>query len=259
MFSIPFEPQLFGFTLPVHLILEYLSVFVGFRYYLYLRKNGDDHISSGNRLSIILGAIIGAFLGSRLMGFLEHPALPPGPDVIWYLMNNKTIMGGLFGGLIGVETAKKMIGETRSSGDLFTLPLILSIFIGRIGCFLSGTTEFTYGSETTFFTGMDLGDGLLRHPTSLYEIIFLILLFSIIRRVGRNSALLQEGDLFKAFMIIYFGFRFFIEFIKPNVFFVTGLSSIQWLCIACWGYYVQTIIKAVLNARKTVHLLRLHH
>ena len=54
-------------------------------------------------------------------------------------------MGGLFGGLLGVELAKKIIGEKQSSGDLFVFPIILGIFIGRIGCFLSGINEFTYG------------------------------------------------------------------------------------------------------------------
>ena len=86
-------------------------------------------------------------------------------------------MGGLFGGLLGVELAKKIIGERQSSGDLFTLPIIAGIFIGRIGCFLAGTNEFTYGSETTFFFGMNLGDDVLRHPLALYELVFLILLF----------------------------------------------------------------------------------
>ena len=47
------------------------------------------------------------------------------------------------------------IGEKNSSGDLFTLPIILGIFIGRIGCFLTGINEFTYGKETNSFLGMN--------------------------------------------------------------------------------------------------------
>ena len=67
-------------------------------------------------------------------------------------------MGGLFGGLLSVEFAKKRIGETQSSGDLFVLPIIIGIFIGRIGCFLSGINEFTYGIETASVFGINLGD-----------------------------------------------------------------------------------------------------
>jgi len=39
--------------------------------------------------------------------------------------------------------------------------------------FLVGVKEFTYGNGTNFIFAMDLGDGLLRHPTSLYELVFL--------------------------------------------------------------------------------------
>ena len=252
--TIPFQPELFGVTVNIHLILEYLAFFIAFRYYVYLRKNSDDSISSGNRLSIILGAIVGALIGSRFMALMETAVFTFTWDSLTHILNSKTIMGGLFGGLIGVESAKKLIGENQSSGDLFTLPLILGIFIGRIGCFLSGITEFTYGSETTFFMGMDLGDGLSRHPIALYELIFLSFFFFFLKRKSKSSEL-ENGDLFKIFMITYFGFRFFIEFIKPNIFFILGLSSIQWLCIVCWLYYIHSIRKFINHAYQKIYLL----
>ncbi|MFS4483370.1 prolipoprotein diacylglyceryl transferase [Hyunsoonleella sp. 2307UL5-6] len=234
--QIPFEPELFGYPVNIHLILEYLAFFVGFRYYVMLRRKQKDVISLNNRLSIILGAALGALIGSRLIGFLENPMIEFSQDNLIKLLNTKTIMGGLFGGLLGVEFAKKRIGETKSSGDLFVFPIILGIFIGRIGCFLSGIKEFTYGKETSFFMGIDLGDGVLRHPTSLYELVFLILLFFSLKQLQKHHDL-KNGDLFKWFMILYFGFRFCIEFLKPNVFYMFGLSTIQILCIVCWVYY----------------------
>lgn len=233
--QIPFEPILFDTKINVHLILEYLAFFVGYRYYVYLRKKTTDVIPSMHRLIIILGAVIGAFLGSRIMGLLENPTLISQFSLI-ELFNAKTIMGGLFGGLLGVEIFKLIIGQRNSSGDLFTLPIILGIFIGRIGCFLSGTNEFTYGKETNFFMGMDLGDGLYRHPVALYELIFLAILFIILKNYEKKKR--KNGEVFKIFMLSYFGFRFFIEFLKPNEFFVLGLSSIQLLCILCWIYYL---------------------
>lgn len=225
----------------MHLILEYLAFFIGFRYYVYLRKQSPDVINSKNRLSIILGAITGAYLGSRIAGFLENPVFALNQEGIIHILNSKTIMGGLFGGLLGVELAKKIIKEKQSSGDLFTLPLIAGIAIGRTGCFLSGTNEFTYGTQTSFFTGMNLGDNILRHPIALYEIVFLVLLFISIQYLRKNEKARENGDLFKIFMLAYFGFRFLIEFIKPNVFFIARLSSIQWLCIICWIYYYKTL------------------
>lgn len=245
--TIPFEPIVFGIKVNVHLILEYLAFFIAFRYYLFLKKHTNDEISNKNRLSIVLGAIVGAFIGSRLIGFFENPITAIKHFNTVEFLNAKSIMGGLFGGLIGVETAKKMISEKHSSGDLFTYPIILGIIIGRIGCFLSGIKEFTYGNETNSIFGINLGDGVLRHPTSLYEIVFLIILFIFLKRIKFFTGK-ENGLQFKVFMLLYFSFRFFIEFIKPNSFFIYGLSSIQWLCIVCWMYYIPTLNKMIKNA-----------
>ena len=245
--EIPFEPLVLGFKINIHLILEYLAFFLAFRYYLYLRKRKTDSITTSNRLSIILGAALGALIGSRVVGLLENPTIKFSLENFIQILNTKTIMGGLFGGLLGVELAKNIIGEKQSSGDLFVFPIILGIFIGRIGCFLSGVNEFTYGKETTSAFGMDLGDGLMRHPTSLYELMFLIILFFVLKKI-QKKVLLKNGDLFKIFMLSYFGFRFFIEFLKPNVFYVFGLSSIQILCVICWLYYSKFIIQKLKNA-----------
>lgn len=252
--KIPFEPVLFGYPLNIHLILEYASTFIAFRYYLYLRKNQTDLISTNNRLTIIIGAIIGAVIGSRLVAYLENPITYLDIPTIINLLNNKTVMGGLFGGLLGVEIAKFICKEKNSSGNLFTFPLIVGIFIGRIGCFLTGINEFTYGKETTFFMGMNLGDGIKRHPTSLYELIFLIFLFIFLKAIEKKCSQ-HPGLLFKIFMLSYFGFRFCIEFIKPNVFFTLGLSSIQILCIICWIYYLPTLKKIINYAYQKIYVL----
>lgn len=246
--SIPFEPQFFGITINSHLILEYLAFFIAFRYYVVLRRKSSDSISSNNRLSIILGAALGALLGSRLVGLLENPLIDFSQQNLILLLNTKTIMGGLFGGLLGVEIAKKVIGEAQSSGDLFVFPIIVGIFVGRIGCFLSGINEFTYGKVTTSIFGMDLGDGLLRHPTSLYELFFLVLLFFLLKSI-KKQFVLKNGELFKWFMLLYFAFRFGIEFLKPNVFYLFGLSTIQILCVLCWLYYSKYIFQKTSNAR----------
>lgn len=244
--DLPFNPELFGVNINIHLILEYLAFFIAYRYYVFLRKRNTDVITSNNRLSIILGAALGALVGSRLVGFLENPLIEFTLNNAITLLNTKTIMGGLFGGLLGVELAKKIINESQSSGDLFVFPIILGIFIGRVGCFISGINEFTYGKVTTSAFGMDLGDGLLRHPTSLYELFFLIFLFIALKTVN-NRLQLKNGDLFKIFMLSYFGFRFCIEFLKPNVFYTIGLSSIQILCVICWLYYSKFIASLLLG------------
>ena len=254
LIPLPYEPIIFGTKVNVHLVLEYLAFFAGFRYYLYLRKRSKDNITTNNRLSIIIGAIFGALFFSRLFAFLEDPPLHHIQGII-SILNNKTIMGGLFGGLLGVELAKKIIGEKQSSGDLFTLPIISGIIIGRLGCFLSGIKEFTYGKETSTVLGMNLGDGLSRHPIALYEIVYLIGILFLIKLLQKSPQPLKNGSYFKIFMIGYFSFRFMIEFLKPNSFHIFGLSSIQYLCLLCLLYYYKSILEAIHYAYKKLYLL----
>jgi phosphatidylglycerol:prolipoprotein diacylglycerol transferase len=227
----------------LHVIFELLAFFVGFRYFLWLRKKQGDAIRTSNRTWVIIGAIFGALIGSRLIGGLEDPSqIGKADNIFLYFYQNKTVLGGFLGGLTGVEIVKKIINEKQASGDLFVYPMILALVIGRIGCFTMGIYEETYGTVTNLPWGMNLGDGLSRHPVSLYEMIFLILLWFCLKRIQKNISL-QPGALFKLFMIAYLVFRFFLDFIKPHYTFNIGLSTIQLTCIIGLLYYSPYIIQ----------------
>jgi len=209
---------------------------------LYLKKVNGDHIVSPNRLWIVIGATIGAFFGSRIIGGLENPAaLVQSKNIFIYFYSNKTIVGGLLGGLFGVELIKKIIKERSASGDLFTYPLILAMILGRIGCFSMGTFEATYGSPTLLPWGMNLGDNIPRHPVCLYEIIFLMVLWLQIAQAEKKFSL-QLGARFKIFMISYLIFRFCLDFIKPHYTFGIGLSTIQIVCLLGLIYYYRYML-----------------
>jgi prolipoprotein diacylglyceryltransferase len=210
---------------------------------LWLRKKQGDVIRTSNRTWVIIGAIFGALVGSRLIGGLEDPPqITKADNILLYFYQNKTVLGGFLGGLAGVEIVKKIINEKQASGDLFVYPMILALVIGRIGCFTMGIYEETYGTVTNLPWGMNLGDGLSRHPVSLYEMIFLILLWFCLKRIQKNISL-QPGALFKLFMIAYLVFRFLLDFIKPHYTFNIGLSTIQLTCIAGLLYYSPYIIQ----------------
>ena len=98
-------------------------------------------------------------------------------------MGGKTIVGALVFGMIAVELMKRYIGLQQSTGDLYAIPLALGIAIGRIGCFLTGLADDTYGVATSLPWGVDFGDGVHRHPTQLYEIAFLLALIPVLFRV----------------------------------------------------------------------------
>ena len=88
-------------------------------------------------------------------------------------MSGKTLVGGLIGGLFAVEWTKRLIGVRRRTGDLFAIPLCAGIAIGRIGCFLGGLEDGAYGVATVLPWGVDFGDGVARHPTQVYEILWM--------------------------------------------------------------------------------------
>lgn len=229
-------------SLPLHVLMETAAFFIGFRYFLYIRKKRGDTIESTNRTWILIAAIFGALIGSRLIGSLERPyELLTSKNIYEYIYSNKTVLGGFLGGLFGVELIKKILKEKHSSGDLFTYPMILALIIGRIGCFSMGVYEETYGTPTKLFTGINLGDGVLRHPVSLYEIFFLQLLWISLVQTEKKCTL-AEGGRFKIFMITYILFRFLLDFIKPSYQIIFGLSTIQLTAAIGLIYYYQYII-----------------
>jgi prolipoprotein diacylglyceryltransferase len=243
----PIDLRLGSLTVSLHLIFETLGYAIGFRYFLYLRGKEKDRINDANRVWIIIGATFGAFFFSRLVGALENPlTLIHSKHVALYLYANKTIVGALLGGLLMVEVTKKLIHEKTSSGDLFVYPLILAMMIGRIGCFTSGLHEDTYGIPTHFFLGMDLGDGLRRHPVTLYEIAFLALVWLALSGIEKKVRLVN-GYRFQFFMIAYLTFRLLLDFIKPHYTYFIGLGTIQLCCVIGLLYYSKTIYRIIFN------------
>ncbi len=219
-----------------HLVFEMVAYAIAFRVYLLLRKRSGDALDDGNRWWMIAAAAMGAVVGSKVLYWFEEPALTAAH---WrdpaYLIGGKTIVGALIGGLFAVEIAKRLLRITSRTGDLFAVPLCVGIAIGRIGCFLTGLDDHTSGVVTSLPWGVNFGDGIPRHPTQLYEVLFALALGGFLWRRMRRPFV--SGDLFKMFMVAYFGFRLLCDFLKPEVRVLFGLSSIQWACLAMLCYY----------------------
>jgi phosphatidylglycerol:prolipoprotein diacylglycerol transferase len=218
-----------------HLVFEILAYAIGFRIYVNLRTQRGDMLASPMRWWVIAAAAAGAALGSKVLYWFEDPRLSLAH---WhdpaFLLGGKTIVGALIGGLVAVEWTKRRLGIAPRTGDLFALPIAIGVAIGRIGCFLTGLEDHTVGVRTSLPWGVDFGDGP-RHPTQLYELLFLIILAFAIETVARKPH--REGDLFRLFMTSYFAFRLAVDFLKPEVRVFAGLSSIQWACVAMLIFY----------------------
>jgi prolipoprotein diacylglyceryltransferase len=164
--------------------------------------------------------------------WLEYPQLwaeHAGELSMW--LAGQSIVGGLLGGWLGVEIGKHVAGVTTRTGDDFVRPILVGILIGRIGCFLAGLHDGTYGVATDLPWGIDFGDGIRRHPTQLYEWLLAALVLSTWRRWQARLAY-EPGLGFRALMAGYLLWRLGVDALKPVPFeYALGLSGIQWVCL----------------------------
>ena len=212
----------------LHPVFEALGYAGGYGAYKVARGRAGDFLSDERRWLIIAATAVGALVGSRVLGLLEQA-----PRIGWHWgmllqPGGKTIVGGLLGGWLAVELAKLVLGIRSRTGDLFAVPLCLGIAIGRIGCFVAGLADDTYGTATTLPWGVDFGDGVRRHPTQLYEMVFLLVLAAVLWWMGKRPH--RNGALFRVFMGAYLAWRLVVDFIKPQPL-VHGLNVIQWACV----------------------------
>ncbi len=225
--------HIFGYTLHPHAVLEILAYTGGFQLYLLLRRRwAGPVVPVEKNLWVIVGAIFGALVGSKLLAWAES-----WPDYLrmWQqthslamLAGGKTIVGGLLGGWVGVEAAKKILGIRFSTGDLYVFPLIVGMSVGRAGCFLTGLPDHTCGNHSSLPWAVDFGDGP-RHPTQLYDVVFLLVVgVALAVRMRRPYA---NGRIFRLFVLAYCLYRLSVEFIKPTYRPYLGLSAIQLACV----------------------------
>jgi|SRR5579871_1810888 len=172
---------------------------------------------------------LGALAGAILFGSLNL-------DLAGLLVPGHSIAGALAGGIIAVEIYKWRRGLHGSTGIPFVAPLAIGIAVGRVGCFLAGLPDYTYGIPTSLPWGVDFGDGVRRHPVQLYEaaamLVFLLIYLREIRR--RNALFLQNG--FYVLVVWYGTQRFMWEFLKPYPKLLGPLNLFHILCLAMIAY-----------------------
>jgi len=216
-----------------HPVFEALAYGSGYAVFRRLRARQGDVVAEQQRWTVLAAAAVGALLGSRLLGIAEQW---PSVSAAWksgqllglvLSPGGKTVVGGLLGGWLAVEIAKRISGIRSRTGDLFALPLCVGIAVGRVGCLVAGLADDTYGKPTALPWAVDLGDGIGRHPVQVYEILFLALLGLVVTA----KAKLPEGARFRIFLGSYLAWRVVVDFLKPQPW-MGGLNLIQWSCLA---------------------------
>ena len=178
---------------------------------------------------MVVGTVVGARLGHCLFYepsyYLQHPIKIL---MVWE--------GGLasHGAAIGIIVTIMIYSYVRKLSFLWVMDRIVIVvalagMLIRTGNLMNSEI---YGKPTTlpwgfrFVRSLESGDSLVpRHPTQIYEGLCYLLIFVFLwgyyyKKDGKTA----PGFLFGMFLILVFGFRFLIEFIKePQVGFERGM------------------------------------
>lgn len=219
----------------MHAVLEWAAIAAGAWVYRRRRRaatGGGSSLLQGPQFVLLLGCLLGAAIGNKAVFWLENPQWWP---MAWHFpalwLRGQSIVGGLLGGWLGVELAKALVRwRGPRTGDDFVPAILVGILVGRVGCFVAGLHDGTYGVPTDLPWGIDLGDGLPRHPAPLYE--WLVAALALATWPRWSAALAhQPGLAFRCFMLGYLLWRWAVDGLKPVPYaYAWGWSGIQWLC-----------------------------
>lgn len=169
--------------------------------------------------TIIIAAIVGGIVGSKIYFLIENPSLVKedffgtvfsGAGLVWY--------GGLLGGLLAVTWWIRKKGlPFLLVGDLLAPLLLMGQGMGRVGCFLAG--DGCYGPPADVPWAMSFPNGVVPtiekvHPTPLYDSLLLFSLFLILWSIRKKE--FRPGTLFGLFGMLMGVERFFTEFFRTN-------------------------------------------
>jgi phosphatidylglycerol:prolipoprotein diacylglycerol transferase len=196
-----------------------------FVFYLAARRRGQATEAIG---WVALAGLAGGVFGARLTEwalvhwstFAAHPA-----GVVDPRLGGRTLIGGLIGGWVAVETAKWRLGIRRSTGDLFALALPAGEAVGRIGCFLNGCC---YGTPTRLPWAVFQHDAW-RHPAQLYSSLIAAGVFALLWTYQDRAK--RPGELFRLYLAFFAASRVLLEFTRHRSILAGGLSLAQWVCL----------------------------
>ena len=185
---------------------------------------------------VLVGALLGAILGAKLGMLMFEPTLRI-DRMLSFDFTGKTVVGGLIGGYLGVELAKKRVGITQSTGDAFAVAIPLAQAVGRVGCLLNGCC---YGTPFGGAWSVDLGE-VSRHPTQIYESLALLVLAAWLWRIRLQPR--PQGHLFRRYLVGYALVRFGLEFLRGDPSIHLGpLSVVQVVCLVAAAVFTGLVI-----------------
>jgi phosphatidylglycerol:prolipoprotein diacylglycerol transferase len=187
-------------------------------------------VDGGYFIALVSGAVIAAWLSGSL-NTLRGAA----PTL------SHSVAGALVGAIVGVEIYKALRGIKGSTGGVFVGSFTLGVVIGRFGCLFAGLPDDTYGLPTRLPWGVDLGDGVSRHPVELYESAAMaVFLAAYLLGLQRRSAWAMRRGFY--FMCMAYGAQRFVwEFLKPYPRLIGPFNIFHILCggLVVYGWIYQ--------------------
>jgi prolipoprotein diacylglyceryl transferase len=234
------EPVIFhlwGFAPRWYGLLFAASFFFGYLIIRKIFKNegiGEDVL---DKLTVYMafGTILGARLGHCL--FYEPAYYLSHPLEILYVWQ-----GGLasHGAAIAIFLALWLFARSEKKPYMWILDRV-AIVVALAGFFIRTGNLMNseiYGVETALswgFVFLRNGETAPKHPTQIYEALAYLSVFVLLFRIyWRRRGEFTTGILFSLFLILVFGFRFFVEYVKEDQVGFEATMSLnmgQWLSI----------------------------
>lgn len=217
-------------------ILAWLASLIGARWVYRRRRASVAALARQTEPSYFLSLGLGAAAGAWAAGSANtlRAALP---------VFSHSVAGALAGGIVAVELWKWRHGVQRSTGAPFVIPLALGIVVGRWGCLLAGLTDETYGIPTQLPWGVDLGDGIGRHPVQIYESLSIAVFLAIYWTGLIRQQVWARRFGFHAFVLFYAAQRFGWEFLKPYPKLLGPLNLFHLITLGLAAYAIVWIVR----------------
>ncbi len=220
------SPELFSIgpiTVRWYGLLFASAFLVGFQIMTKIFKQEKKNLDDLNDLVwyMILGTVIGARLGHCLFYnpsyYLSHPL-----EILMVWKGGLASHGAAIGILIAIYLYSK---KKKDQPFLWVMDrIVITVALGgsfiRLGNLFNSEiigkpTNLPWGFK---FVRAHIADPLIpRHPTQLYEsLAYLITFFVLYKIYDSKKEKIAQGYLFGLFLILVFGFRFFVEFLKEN-------------------------------------------
>jgi len=193
---------------------------------IFKREGKPQELLDQLSIYIFLGTLLGARLGHCLFYEFDYYKDHPLEMILPYTyVDGKFTLtgfhglashGGAIGILVGIYLfCRKTKTDFLWITDRLVIVIPLAGAFVRIGNFFNSEI-IGLPSDLPWAVVFERVDAIPRHPAQLYEAICYVLIFILLWNIYQQKSSLKPGFIFGLFLILLFGARFGLEFVKEN-------------------------------------------